>query len=135
MTSTESYLFDIKAKMPDEVYIQLMNNLKKDFENKNESKYAKLTIVKIESVTSSHLDQDDDEWHHSSQQVRTKVVKIVTVSDKNDDNDGSYTNPFTWENITNSMYKVTLKNINNYGYYDYSTRFETYIITKLEDVV
>jgi len=59
---TVDYLYDVKDKIPENIYIQLMNNLKKDMEikEKKKNKTVKINYLQISTCNFAFYDSDDD---------------------------------------------------------------------------
>jgi len=129
MTSTQEYLFENKDKMPEDVYIQLMNNLKKDFEKKeNVKKYASIKVKHIQTVTFCH----EDEECGDTRMVCTEVDKIIQIVEQIN----SYTpdSILRWSVITEQQWELVQDCVNNHGSFTNADPEEICIITSCQEL-
>jgi len=129
MTSTQEYLFENKDKMPEEVYIQLMNNLKKDFEKKeNVKKYGFIRVKHIQTVTFCH----DDGECVDTRMVCTEVDKIIQIVEQT--NSLPPNSILRWNVIPEQRWKMVQDCVNNHGSFTNKDPDEICIIISCQEL-
>ena len=137
-SKTQEYLFENKEKIPEHIYINLMNNLKIDMIKKQE-KYVKVHYIHIQGTSYISTDEDTSCLESSPILSTIKGSKIMKVVNNHEEDD----EPTEYE-ITKKtkIYKTTFHRmkecIENYGYWEDGSPYvfekeNKYFVIKIED--